>query len=213
MSEDASSAPPTVLPSNSSALERALDIGFGLLLDRVVVPFPELLDPEQTPVEFLPYLAADRGVDEWDPNASEAEKRLTVALAWPTKRQAGTRAALENAIKGLQLVPNVTAWHEQTPKGAPYSFTVRAFAEQPYSEEINDRLDQRLAAAKSERDTLTVSIGLSATGIEYIASAAIYAETCTVQPFVLEGLEAAGLAYLAAGAFTLEITTIYPLES
>ena len=31
---------PTLLPANSSALERALDIGFGALLDRVAPPFP-----------------------------------------------------------------------------------------------------------------------------------------------------------------------------
>lgn len=196
-----------------SLLERAIDIGFGHFLERIVSPFPELFDPEQTPAEFLPYLAADRGVDEWDPDASEAEKRLTVALAWPTKRQAGTRAALENAIKGLQLVPDVKAWHEQTPKGAPYSFTVRAFANAPYSQEINARLDQRLAAAKSERDTLTVSIGLTATGPLYIAAGAIFSELATIQPFVLAGLSAAGVPYLAAATFTLEITTIKPMES
>lgn len=199
--------------AGGSILERGIDIGFGHFLEQILAPFPELLDPSKTPAEFLPYLAADRGVDEWDPDASEAEKRLTVALAWPTKRQAGTRAALENAIKGLQLVPDVAAWHEQTPKGAPYSFTVRAFANAPYSEEINARLDQRLAAAKSERDTLTVSIGLTATGPLYIAAGAIFAELATIQPYVLEGLKASGVSYLAAATFTIEITTIKPMES
>ncbi|WP_122439443.1 phage tail protein I, partial [Pseudomonas viridiflava] len=97
----------------------------------------------KTPVDFLPYLAADRGVTEWNSAAPEAEKRLMVALAWPTKRLAGTRRALENAILGLQLTPDVTAWYEQTPLGQPYTFTVRAFADKPYSEEINARLDRR----------------------------------------------------------------------
>jgi phage tail P2-like protein len=72
----------SLLPANSSALEKALDLGFGTLLDRVVPPFPALMNPLQTPVEFLPYLAADRGVSEWNTQASETEKRLTVGLSW-----------------------------------------------------------------------------------------------------------------------------------
>lgn len=212
MSDD-TSAELAPIHSGGSILERGIDIGFGHFLEQILAPFPELLDPSKTPAEFLPYLAADRGVDEWNPDADETEKRLTVALAWPTKRQAGTRAALENAIKGLQLLPDVTAWHQQTPKGSPYSFTVRAFADAPYSQEINARLDQRLAAAKSERDTLTVSIGLTATGPLYIAAGAIFSELATIQPYVLEGLTASGVPYLAAATYTIEITTIKPMES
>jgi len=106
----------SLLPANSSPLEKALDLGFGQLLDRVTPPFPELMDPARTPVAFLPYLAADRAVNEWSATAPEAEKRLTVKLAWPTARQAGTRQALENAAKGLQLAPEVRAWYEQTPQ-------------------------------------------------------------------------------------------------
>ncbi len=140
---------PSLLPANSSPLERALDLGFARLLERIDPPFPELMNPATTPLAFLPYLAADRGVNEWSSAAPEAEKRLTVELAWPTTRQAGTRKALENAAKGLQLMPEVRAWYEQTPLGPPYSFSVRAFTEQPYSEEIDARLDRRLADAKA----------------------------------------------------------------
>ncbi|TNF80897.1 phage tail protein I [Pseudomonas sp. ICMP22404] len=208
MSDDAPT--PSLLPVNSSALERALDIGFARLLERIDPPFPELMNPTATPVAFLPYLAADRGVNEWSSAAPEAEKRLTVELAWPTARQAGTRKALENAAKGLQLTPEVRAWHEQTPVGQPYSFSVRAFTEQPYSEEIDARLDRRLADAKSERDTLTVSVGLSASGRHVIGAATLCGELTTVYPIVIEGLEASGQAFMAAGLYVVETSTIYP---
>ncbi|MDL5600605.1 phage tail protein I [Bacillus subtilis] len=201
---------PTLLPANSSALERALDIGFGTLLDRIVPPFPELMNPSATPVAFLPYLAADRGVAEWSTDAPEAEKRLTVELAWPTARQAGTRKALENAAKGLQLRPEIRAWYEQTPPGVPYSFSVRAFSEQPYSEQIDARLDRRLADAKSERDVLSVSVGLSAFGSHVIGAATFCGELTTVYPVFLEGLETSGEAFMAAGLYTVETSTIYP---
>lgn len=202
----------SLLPANSSAIEAGLDIGFGKLIDKIIPPFPELMNPRTTPAEFLPYLAADRGVTEWNPKAAEEERRLTVEYAWPTKRMAGTQQALENAIKGLQLLPEVTPWYKQTPRGAPYTFAVRAFSEQPYSETIDDRLDRRLADAKSERDTLTVTIGLSVTGTHYVAGAAVCGETTTIYPLVLQGLEVSSATYIGAGTFTTEKTTIYPLE-
>ena len=204
---------PSLLPANSSPLEKALDLGFGTLLDRIAPPFPELMNPTATPLAFLPYLAADRGVSEWSSEAAEAEKRLTVELAWPTARQAGTRKALENAAKGLQLMPEVRAWYEQTPPGQPYSFSVRAFTEQPYSEEIDARLDRRLADAKSERDILSVSVGLSAFGTHVIGAATVCGELTTVYPIVIEGLEASGQAFMAAGLYSVETSTIYPQGS
>ncbi|WNZ79587.1 phage tail protein I [Pseudomonas sp. P105] len=204
---------PSLLPANSSPLERGLDLGFARLLERIDPPFPELMNPAATPLAFLPYLAADRGVSEWSSSAPEAEKRLTVELAWPTARQAGTRKALENAAKGLQLMPEVRAWHEQTPPGPPYSFSVRAFTEQPYSEAIDARLDRRLADAKSERDTLTVSVGLSAFGRHVIGAATVCGELTTVYPIVIEGLEASGRASMAAALYAVETSTIYPQGS
>lgn len=204
---------PSLLPANSSPLEKALDLGFGTLLDRIAPPFPELMNPTATPLAFLPYLAADRGVSEWSSEAAEAEKRLTVELAWPTARQAGTRKALENAAKGLQLMPEVRAWYEQTSPGQPYSFSVRAFTEQPYSEEIDARLDRRLADAKSERDILSVSVGLRAFGTHVIGAATVCGELTTVYPIVIEGLETSGQAFMAAGLYTVETSTIYPQGS
>ncbi|MBV7576612.1 phage tail protein I [Pseudomonas sp. PDM32] len=200
----------SLLPANSSPLERALDLGFGVLLDRIAPPFPELMNPAATPLAFLPYLAADRGVSEWNAEAVELEKRLTVGLAWPTARQAGTRQALENAAKGLRLMPEVRAWYEQTPPGTPYSFSVRAFTDQPYSEEIDARLDRRLADAKSERDSVSVSVGLSAFGSHVISATTVCGELATVYPIVIEGLEASGKAFMAAGLYTVETSTIYP---
>ncbi len=202
----------SLLPANSSPLEKALDLGFGHLLDRVTPPFPQLMDPDLTPAAFLPYLAADRAVNEWSTTAPEGEKRLTVKLAWPTARQAGTRQALENAAKGLQLSPEVRAWYEQKPPGVPYSFAVRAWTELPYSETIDARLDRRLADAKSERDILSISVGLSASGRHSIGAATLCGELTTIYPRVLAGVEAAGRAFMAAALYTVETTTLYPQE-
>ncbi|AZE82582.1 Phage tail fiber [Pseudomonas orientalis] len=148
----------SLLPANSSPLEKALDLGFGKLLDRVAPPFPALMNPLLTPTEFLPYLAADRGVSEWDAEASESEKRLTVALSWQIQRQAGTPKALSHAVESLGFTPNISAWYQQRPTGTPYTFDVQAIIGRSWSSGDHNRLIRRINAAKSERDQATITL-------------------------------------------------------
>ncbi|WP_338479822.1 phage tail protein I [Pseudomonas trivialis] len=148
----------SLLPANSSPLEKALDLGFGVLLDRVMPPFPALMNPLHTPSEFLPYLAADRGVSEWDADASESEKRLTVALSWQIQRQAGTSKALSHAVESLGFTPDISAWFQQQPIGTPYTFDVQAIIGRSWSSGDHNRLIRRVNAAKSERDQATITL-------------------------------------------------------
>lgn len=148
----------TLLAANSSLLELGLDLALGKLVDRIAPPFPELMDPQRTPVDFLPYLAADRGVAEWDANASESEKRLTVALSWSIQRQAGTDKALKYAVESMGFTPKVTPWYSAVPVGVPYSFDVEAVVSRPWSSGDHKRLISRLRAAKSERDDMTITV-------------------------------------------------------
>jgi phage tail P2-like protein len=149
---------PSLLPANSSPLEKALDLGFARLLERIDPPFPELMNASQTPSAFLPYLAADRSVSEWDATASDLEKRLTVSLSWQIQRQAGTRQALNHAVESLGFTPRVTAWYEQQPNAHPYSFDVQAIIGQGWASGDHNRLIQRINAAKSERDQATITV-------------------------------------------------------
>lgn len=148
----------SLLPSNSSPLEKALDLGFGKLLDRIMPPFPELMEPSTTPCEFLPYLAVDRGVGEWDADARESEKRLTVSLSWQIQRQAGTEKALSHAVISLGFTPDIRAWYQQRPRGIPYTFDVQAIIGRTWSSGDHNRLIRRINAAKSERDEATITI-------------------------------------------------------
>lgn len=166
---------PSLLPANSSPLEKALDLGFGRLLERVVPPFPALMNPLQTPAPFLPYLAADRGVSEWDASAGETEKRLTVALSWQIQRQAGTPKALSHAVESLGFTPNILAWYQQRPPAQPYTFDVQAIIGRSWSSGDHNRLIRRINAAKSERDLATITLvhevfgGLPMTGAAHRA--------------------------------------------
>jgi len=161
----------SLLPANSSPLEKALDLAFGKLLERVIPPFPELMSPQQTPIDFLPYLGADRGVSEWDAQASETEKRLTVSLSWQIQRQAGVHKALSHAVESLGFTPNISAWYEQHPRGTPYTFDVQAIIGRVWSSGDHNRLIRRINAAKSERDQGTIPIVHETRGDVRVAAA------------------------------------------
>lgn len=146
----------SLLPANASLLERAIESAFEELLVGIEAPFPELLDPQRTPVAFLPYLASDRGVSEWVSDAPEAEKRATIARAWPLKRQAGKGQALAYAVEALGFDVDLVPWHEQEPAAPPFALRIEARTDETVDETKTQRLVTRLGDAKAERDTLTL---------------------------------------------------------
>ena len=82
--------PSTLLPSNAGAAERAWAAASHAPLP---VPIRDIMDPNRTPVRFLPWLAAHRGVDLWFEDWSTARKRQMVAEAPRLAALKGTVAA------------------------------------------------------------------------------------------------------------------------
>lgn len=146
----------TLLPPNSSLLERAVDLTFAALLERIEPPFPELMSPQATPVDFLPYLAADRAVIGWDSTAAEADKRAAVLASWPTKRLAGTRKALRLAMETTGFVPRFVPWHESG--AAPYTLQIVATSDRNQTAADYVNLGHRIGEAKAERDVIEIRV-------------------------------------------------------
>lgn len=145
-----------VIPSNSALLETGLDLAFAKLLDRIEPPFPQLMNPLQTPVDFLSYLAADRGVLGWDSKASEASKRAAVQASWSTKRLAGTEKGLALALETTGFVPKFVPWYESG--AAPYTLVIIATSDSNQSAEDYQNLGYRLEEAKAERDQVVIKV-------------------------------------------------------
>lgn len=177
MSDASEAVRHTLLPVNRSPLEAALDMGFAKLLERVDPPFPELMDPQKTPADFLPYLAADRGTPEWSSDDSEQKKRTNVAATWPTARLAGTRKALTLALEALDIIPKVTPWHEQSPPGEPYSLILDGELTETHDTRREGRLEARLQSAKAERDTLTLRLYRDTAAPVWVGSAVTSSDT------------------------------------
>lgn len=89
-----------LLPPNATPAERAIAASLHAPLP---VPIRQVMSPAQTPVPFLPFLAAHRGVDLWYEDWSESRKRQMVAQAPFLARLIGMREAAR------QLLPFVDA--------------------------------------------------------------------------------------------------------
>lgn len=146
----------TVLPANSSLLERGLDLALARLIERIEPPFPELMNPQQTPTDFLPYLAADRGVIGWSAATSEVGKRAAVQASWSTKRLAGTQKGLALALEATGFVPTFVPWYEVGAE--PYTLVIVAKSEANQVAEDYQNLGYRLEDAKAERDQVVIKV-------------------------------------------------------
>jgi P2-related tail formation protein len=87
-----------VLPSNMTGFERSVAEA---MTDTLPVPLREIMSPADTPLAFLPFLAAHESVDLWFADWSDARKRAMVEEATTLARKKGTRAG---AIRFLSYV-------------------------------------------------------------------------------------------------------------
>ena len=201
----------SLLPINSSLLERGLEQAWHSLLGHLDPPFPHLMTPELTPTAFLPYLAADRGVSEWQSTDSEQRKRDAVALSWPIKRLAGTKAALIHAIESMGYIAEVTPWYALSPQGQPYSFRVISRTTAGFAQGDFDRLMARLSDAKAERDTLNLDITTEVHGQVHAAMYTSSGSEVTVYPAAELAQSVTGQAFGRAVSLSPStFTRVYP---
>jgi phage tail P2-like protein len=95
-----SDASQSLLPPNSTALER----GLSLATERastLPVRIRDAWSPQACPAGMLPWLAWALSVDEWDASWSEQQKRDTIAASIQVHRVKGTLGALRRALSAL----------------------------------------------------------------------------------------------------------------
>lgn len=113
----------TLLPSNATALERALEQATARVAD-VPVPIDALWNPATCPIELLPWLAWALSTDRWDSSWSEDQKRAAVANAIQVQRTKGTPASIKTILASFDELLTVTEWFETVPMGDPYTFFI-----------------------------------------------------------------------------------------
>lgn len=113
----------SLLPPNATKQE----VAFAEVMARtsdVPVPFAEALDPMRTSEAMLPWLAWWFSVDAWSPQWPVYVRRQTVQQSLKIHRRKGTVGALLDAISAIGVPAEIEEWHQQSPRGEPYTFRV-----------------------------------------------------------------------------------------
>ncbi|VVE35124.1 phage tail protein I [Pandoraea fibrosis] len=132
-----------LLPSNATALEQKL-AQVGARISDIPVPITDLIDSDNCPERFLPWLAWHFCVLTWRDDWPVAIKRAYIKSAIPIARQRGTVAAVEAAVASLGSHVSIREWFNMEPPGKPHTFDVTfSVAGGPYvpPERIEDIID------------------------------------------------------------------------
>lgn len=112
-----------LLPPSSTQLER-IAAQVGATATELPVILRSLWDPEECPLELLPWLAWAWSADEWSESWSERQKRDSVKSAIQVQSIKGTIGAVKTAMGALGIEIRVQEWFNQTPPADPYTFSV-----------------------------------------------------------------------------------------
>ncbi|EOV3439730.1 phage tail protein I [Vibrio parahaemolyticus] len=143
----------SVLPDNSSLLMRAIEKAFRSQLEAVNEPFPQLLNPQLTPKQYLSALALEVGVKDWFESDTIDDQRSIVSNGLIIQKEAGTRAGLKRATESIGVDAIVTPWFSKE-DGRPYEFYIDAHVDDDETLDLLafERLSARIFHHKSERD-------------------------------------------------------------
>ena len=138
---------------------------------------------DNLPSDALPHLAEQyhiTGNEGWLQCRNDDEKRDLIKRSIEVHRYKGTKYAIEEIFKTLNIVGNVEEWFNYG--GKPYYFKVIL---QIFNRSINEETEEKLRALineyKNERSWLEqIEFYLSSIGKQYIYAATIQQETVTI---------------------------------
>lgn len=117
----------SLLPPNSTPLERAIEAALARRVDVIPMPIRTLWNPDTCPAHLLGWLAWAQSVDVWDDDWSEALKREAIRAAFFVHRHKGTVGAVRRALAALNIGLEIAEWFDTG--DAPGTFRIDAFAD------------------------------------------------------------------------------------
>jgi phage tail P2-like protein len=199
----------SLLPSNSTALERELAALSSSLdtIDPAVIS--TLWDAWRIPTPLLPWLAWALSVDFWDDSWPEVTRRQVCADSPAYHRLKGTRRAVEMALGYAGRAWTLTEWFDAVPRRRHGTASAHIVTED-YAEiaVILNRVRPLVMASKPKSRSVSVNAGPRIEGV-FVVGAGILDETLTVvSAYAYTGDNAQGAFVLAAGILTEEFTRI-----
>lgn len=137
----------TLLPSNATRLERALEAAAAARIDALNAPIDTLWNAQRCPLPLLPWLAWALSVDHWDEGWTEEQKRAVVERSAKIHRLKGTRGSVEVALAALGFRADLTEWWEPGGSGVPHTVRIDAYGQDVFAAGLT--LDARLLASVS----------------------------------------------------------------
>jgi len=154
--------------------------------------------PDEAPASFLPILAWEYSVDEWEPGWTDAQKRQAIKVSVDIHRHKGTAWAVEQAVAVADARALVEEWFEYG--GTPYYFrlTIELEPEEPWAASTANTLIRAALRSKNVRSYLeAVHLIRTRTHINpYIGAFLQMDHIATLAPTVVELMTARPYLYV-----------------
>lgn len=198
----------SLLPSNSTQLERALETAF---YERTIVPLRTLYNADTCPVHLLPHLAWAWSVDRWDPGWTEATKRAAIKASYYIHAHKGTIGALRRVVEPLGYLIEIVEWFNTVPEGPPGTFALKVgVLDTGITEEMYQELERLIDDAKPVTRHLTgLAISLETQGVLDISVAVYEGDEIDVYPPVMRDIEVIGTFGVVGREHSIDTLDVY----
>ncbi|ECC9539504.1 phage tail protein I [Salmonella enterica subsp. salamae] len=187
----------SLLPPSASRFMRDVE-KVTTRLDRIPVDLRKLWNPDECPVDLLPYLAWALSVDRWDKSWSEQTKRQVIKAAWLVHRHKGTISALRRVIEPFGYLMRVTEWWQNGDEPGTFQLDI-GIQEQGITEEIYRELERAIDDAKPRsRHLMGLILSLKTQGTITAGAGCYTGDTLTVYPYFPETIAVGGNDYTGA---------------
>lgn len=172
----------SLLPPNSTVIERAMELAAGARIEAVPVPARLMWSPQNAPSQVLPFLAWQFSVDTWDSDWTDDQKRAAIQASYVVHRQKGTIGAVRRALSALGLGLTIVEWWQESPRGMPYTFRIAIDVDQAGAEQgALTKILEVVNTSKNLRSHLnSVDLQVKTSGAEYFAAAAVIGHEITI---------------------------------
>lgn len=158
----------SILPPNSTELERALEALIGARIDDIRVPLRDLWSAQNCRENLLPWLAWGLSIDQWDANWPLNIRRARVASAIAIQRIKGTAKSVLDVVASFGGQVVVREWWQETPRAVPHTFKLTVAlggqGDTVPSADFIDAVIAEVARTKPARSHFTFVAGLNVVG-------------------------------------------------
>ena len=199
----------SLLPSNSTQLERALEAAF---YERTIIPLRTLYNAATCPVHLLPHLAWAWSVDRWDHRWAEPTKRAAIAASYYIHAHKGTIGALRRVVEPLGYLIEVVEWFNTVPTGVPGTFALKVgVLDTGITEKMYQELERLIDDAKPVTRHLSgLAISLETSGNCYLGVSVTDGDEIDVYPPQPRDIEVSGVIGRGGREHTIDTLDVYP---